>query len=82
MFLTVHSPTVRDIKTRGTVENTVVHMHPVSDNGNGILNAGVVLRILCQHNFEHKSAALKSWHNVSIIRNFLRKNGVVKLLIM
>jgi len=34
--MTVHSPTVRDIKTRGTVGNTVVHMHPVSDNG--ILN--------------------------------------------
>jgi len=26
--MTVHSPTVRDIKTRGTVGNTVVHMHP------------------------------------------------------
>ena len=34
--MTVPSPTVRDIKTRGTVGNTVVHMHPVS--GNGILN--------------------------------------------
>ena len=33
---TVHSPTVKDIKTRGTVGNTVVRMHPVSDNG--ILN--------------------------------------------
>ena len=30
--MTVHSPTVRDIKTRGTVGNTVVHMDPVSDN--------------------------------------------------
>jgi len=26
--MAVHSPTVRDIKTRGTVGNTVVHMHP------------------------------------------------------
>jgi len=51
--MTVHSPTVRDIITRGTVGNAVVHMHPVSDNGNGILHAGVGLRILCQHNFEH-----------------------------
>jgi len=32
--MTVHSPTVRDIKTRGTVGNTVVHMHPVLDNPN------------------------------------------------
>jgi len=30
--MTGHSPTVRYIKTRGTVGNTVVHMHPVSDN--------------------------------------------------
>ena len=34
--MTVHSPTVRDIKTRGTVGNTVVHMHLVPHNG--ILN--------------------------------------------